>query len=124
MKSHETIDAYIKDYPEEIQVLLQKMREVIHKAAPRASEAIKYGIPTFVFHGNLVHFGAFKTHISFFPASSGVLAFKNELVKYKTAKGTIQLPLDKSLPIGLIQKIVKFRVKENLEKAELKSKKK
>jgi uncharacterized protein YdhG (YjbR/CyaY superfamily) len=86
------------------------MRKAIQEAAPHATEAIKYGIPTFVLHGNLVHFGAFKDHLSFFPTASGVRAFKNELREYTTGKGTIQFT--GKPPLALIQKIVRFRVKE------------
>jgi uncharacterized protein YdhG (YjbR/CyaY superfamily) len=92
------------------------MRTTIKKAAPNAQEAISYGIPTYKLNGNLVHFGAFKDHISFFPTSSGTAAFKKEISKYKVSKGTIQFPLDKPVPFGLITKIVRFRVRENVKK--------
>lgn len=117
MKSYASIDAYIKNFPAATQRQLKLLRKTIQAAAPDAGEAIKYGIPTFTFHGNLVHFGAFKTHLSFFPTSSPITAFKKELAKYETAKGTIQLPLDKPLPLRLITKIVKFRVKETLARS-------
>ncbi|HTH93009.1 MAG TPA: DUF1801 domain-containing protein [Candidatus Paceibacterota bacterium] len=113
MKAVATIDEYIALYPEEIQVLLKKMRQTIAKAAPKAEEAIRYGIPTYRLHNkNLVHFGAFKTHIGFFPTASGVKAFKKELAEYKCSKGTIQFPLDERLPLTLVTKITKFRVGE------------
>lgn len=89
---------------------------MVRKAAPEAEEAISYGIPTFKLHGNLVHFAAFKNHIGFFPAPSGIAAFKKELAAYKGAKGSVQFPLDQPLPLALITKIVKFRVKENTDK--------
>lgn len=114
MKSSKEIDSYIQAAPKAAQSHLRQMRVVIRKAAPQATEAISYRIPTYKLHGNLVHFGAFKDHVSFFPTSSGVAAFKKELSKYKIAKGTVQFPLDKSLPTGLITKIVKFRVKQQL----------
>ena len=114
MKTYKNIDSYIKDYPPQVQVLLRKMRATIKKAAPKAEEAMSYGIPTFTLRGNLVHFGGFKNHIGFFPTSSGVVAFRKELSAYKTSKGTIQFPLDTPLPLGLVTKIVKYRVKENL----------
>jgi len=117
-----TIDEYIAACPEFVQPILQKLRMTIHKAAPQAEEAIKYAIPTFVLHGNLVHFAAFKNHIGFYPAPSGIKAFKKELAAYKTSKGAIQFPIDKPLPLALISKIVKFRVKENLAKALVKKK--
>ena len=116
MKTFKTIDTYINSFPEDIQKLLQKIRATIHKATPKAEEAMKYGIPTFVLNGNLVHFGGFKNHIGFFPGSSGVKNFKKELIKYKTSKGTIQFQLDKPIPYALITKITKFRIKENLSK--------
>lgn len=113
MKSFKDIDIYIANHSKEVQVLLKKIRAIIKKSAPKATEAIKYGIPTFVLNGNLVHFGAFKNHVGFFPGSSGVRSFQKELTDYKTSKGTIQFPLNKPLPVALIQKIVVFRVKEN-----------
>ena len=116
MKSYKDIDTYIADFPKSTQMLLRKMRATIKKAAPKAEEAIRYGIPTFRLNGNLVHFGAFATHVSFFPGSSPKVAFKKELAKYAGGKGTIKLPLDAPLPLSLITKIVKFRVRENLKK--------
>ena len=89
---------------------------MIHEAAPEAQETISYGMPAFRLNGILVYFAAFKDHIGFFPTSSGVSAFAGELSSYDTAKGTIRLPLDKPIPVDLIQKIVKFRVQENLNK--------
>ncbi len=115
-KQFKTIDEYIAAYPEDVRPLLEKMRRVIREAASQADEAISYGIPTFKLHGNLVHFAAFKNHISFFPTPSAIVAFKKELAPYKQAKGTVQFPLDQSIPFGLVRKIVKFRVKQNLAK--------
>jgi uncharacterized protein YdhG (YjbR/CyaY superfamily) len=92
------------------------MRQVIHEAAPEAQETISYGMPAFRQNGIIVYFAAFKDHIGFFPTSSGVSAFAGELSSYDTAKGTIRLPLDKPIPVDLIQKIVKFRVQENRNK--------
>ena len=112
-----TIDEYIAGFPQEVQEILQKIRQTIRAAAPDAEEKISYQIPTFTLKGNLVHFGAFKKHIGFFPASSGVAKFKRELAEYKTSKGTIQFPLDEPIPFALISKITKFRVKENLARA-------
>jgi uncharacterized protein YdhG (YjbR/CyaY superfamily) len=113
MKKVTTIDEYIALYPKETQVLLNKIRATIHKAAPKAEEAMKYGIPTFVLNVNLVHFGGFKKHIGFYPAPSGIKKFQKELSKYEGAKGSVKFPIDKPLPLTLITKIVKFRVKEN-----------
>ncbi len=116
MKAYAGITAYIQNYPKNVQVLLRAMRATIKKAAPKAEEAISYGIPTFKLNGNLVHFGAFRTHVSFFPGASGVYVFKKELSPYKISKGTIQFPLDAKLPLGLIRRIVQYRVKQNLAK--------
>jgi uncharacterized protein YdhG (YjbR/CyaY superfamily) len=116
MKKYRDIDTYITNHSKSVQPLLRKMRATIRKAAPKAQEAISYGIPTYRLNGNLVHFGAFKDHISFFPTSSGTAAFKKEISKYKISKGTIQFPFDKPLPLGLVTKIVRFRVRENLKK--------
>jgi uncharacterized protein YdhG (YjbR/CyaY superfamily) len=115
-----TIDEYVAGLPEETRTILQKLRTTIAKSAPDAEESINYGIPTFKLNGNLVHFAAFKNHIGFYPAPSGIEAFKKELSVYEGAKGSIKFPLDKPLPYDLISKIVKFRVKENLEKAKTK----
>ena len=110
------IDDYIASYPPEIQERLQAMRETIRKAAPKAEEKIGYGIPTFTLNGNLVHFGGSKNHVGFYPAPSGIKAFQKELSVYKGAKGSVQFPHDKPLPLALVTKIVKYRVKENMEK--------
>jgi uncharacterized protein YdhG (YjbR/CyaY superfamily) len=119
-----TIDEYIAGFPPDVQAILQKIRTAIRKAAPGAEEAIKYQMPTFILHGNLVHFAAFKNHIGFYPVPTGIEAFKKELSVYPSGKGSVQFPLDKPIPYGLIGKIVKFRVKENLAKAAAKGKKK
>jgi len=119
-----TIDEYIAGFPPDVQAILQKIRATIRKAAPQAEETIKYQMPTFTLHGNLVHFAAFKNHIGFYPVPTGIEAFKRELSVYKGGKGSIQFPLDQPIPYGLISKIVKFRVKENLAKAEARGKKK
>lgn len=117
----EDIDSYIADFPEDIQKRLEQVRATIKKAAPKAEEVIKYAIPTFVLNGNLVHFAAFKNHIGFYPAPTGMKAFQKDLAAYKTGKGSVQFPLDKPVPLTLVTKIVKMRVQENLLK---KSKKK
>ncbi len=119
-----TIDEYIAGFSPEIQEILEKIRQIVREVAPEASETIKYQMPTFVLHGNLVHFAAFKKHIGFYPVPSGVEAFKEELSVYKGAKGSVQFPLDQPIPYDLISRIVKFRVQENLEKAAAKGKKK
>ena len=115
-----TIDEYIAGFPKETQAILQKMRSIISKAAPKATETISYGIPTFVQEKHLVFFGGFKKHIGFYATPTGHEAFKKELSVYKQGKGSVQFPLDKPLPVGLITKIVKFRVLQNLERAKKK----
>ncbi len=119
-----TMDEYIAGFPHEIQEILEKIRKTIRRAAPQAEESIKYQMPTFTLNGNLVHFAAFKKHIGLYPTPSGTEKFREELSPYETGKGSIRFPLDKPIPYGLISKIVKFRVKENLERAEAKGKRK
>lgn len=109
----ETIDDYINAFPSETKRILQKIRETVREAAPEATESINYGIPTFKMHGNLVHFAAYKKHIGFYPAPSGIEAFKKEVESFKTGKGTLQFPLDKPIPYDLISDIVQFRLEEN-----------
>ena len=111
-----SIDEYVAAYPMPIRELLEKLRVTIKKAAPAAVEAIRYGIPTFILNGNLVHFGGYKNHIGFYPAPSGIEAFKKELSVFEGSKGTIRFPFTKPLPLSLITKIVKYRVQVNLEK--------
>lgn len=119
-----TIDEYIATFPAEVQEILQKVRETVKTAAPQATEAISYGMPTFKLEGNLVHFGAFKEHLGFYPIPSGLEQFKDELAQYKGGKGSVQFPFDQPMPYALITKIVEFRVTENLAKAAAKKKKK
>lgn len=118
-----SIDEYIAQFPEDIQAILQQIRSVIKDAAPDATEKISYQMPTFYLKGNLVHFAAFKTHIGFYPVPSGIEKFKEELSQYKSGKGSAQFPLDKPIPYDLIRRITLFRVEENLELAQRKSKK-
>ena len=118
-----TIDEYIAGFPEPIQKSLQAVRAAIQKAAPEAEETIKYAIPTFTLNGNLVSFGAWKTHIGLYPAPRENEAFKKELSAYDGAKSTVQFYFDQPMPLTLIAKIVRFRVKTNLAKAEKKSRK-
>ncbi len=117
------MDEYIAGYPDDVQTILQKIRLTIRKAAPGAEEAIKYQIPTFTLNGNLVHFGAYKTHIGFYPAPRGIEQFKKEVAGYEGGKGTLKFALDEPIPFGLISKIVKFRAKENLSQTKATKKK-
>jgi uncharacterized protein YdhG (YjbR/CyaY superfamily) len=109
----DVIDDYIKRFPEGTGKLLNQIRTTIRKAAPEAQEKISYGIPTFYYNGNLVHFAGFKNHIGFFPTPSAIEAFQKELQGFKTSKGTVQFPMSDALPVKLIERMVKFRLKEN-----------
>jgi uncharacterized protein YdhG (YjbR/CyaY superfamily) len=113
-----TIDEYIAIFPKNVRDVLEKLRRVIRESAPKAEEAISYGMPAFKFNGkSLVFFAAWKNHVGFYPGgSSAIEAFKKELFPFKHAKGSIQFPLDKPIPFDLVKKIVKFRVKENESK--------
>lgn len=119
-KNVKDINTYMIDFPEEVQYMLQSIRQTIAKAAPGSVEAISYGIPTFKLGGNLVHFAGYKNHIGFYPGAGAIETFKKDLAAYKLSKGTVQFPLHKPIPLGLVTKIVKFRVKQNLEKAKRK----
>ena len=120
MAAYTTIDEYINTFPEAVRKILNQLRQTIHETAPEAEETISYQMPTFTLHGNLVHFAAFKHHIGFYPAPTGIEAFQQELAPYKGAKGSVQFPIDQPLPLSLIRKIVKYRVKENLERKQKK----
>ena len=119
-----SIDEYIATFPPDIQAILQALRATIRAAAPEAEEKISYQLPTYFLKGNLVHFAAFKSHIGFYPAPSGIEAFQQELAVYKSSKGAVQFPIDEPLPLELVDRIVQFRVRENLEKAAQKKGKK
>jgi uncharacterized protein YdhG (YjbR/CyaY superfamily) len=108
-----TIDEYINMFPEDVQRILNQLRQTIRETAPEAAETINYQMPTFILNGNLVHFAAFKNHIGFYPTPTGIEAFKEELSAYKGAKGSVQFPIDQPLPLSLIRRIVEYRVKEN-----------
>ena len=122
MVAVKNIDDYLSAFPQDTVVKLQQLREAIQKAAPAATEAISYAIPTFKQEGNLVHFAGYKNHIGFYPGSAGIEAFEKELSAYNLSKGTVQFPLDKPLPLSLVNKIVKYRVKQNLERTKAKKK--
>ncbi|MCZ8285557.1 MAG: DUF1801 domain-containing protein [Bacteroidia bacterium] len=118
------VDEYIATFPPPTQDLLEQMRSTILKAAPGVEEVIGYKMPAYRLHGVLLYFAGYKAHIGFYPSGSAIEAFKKELSAYKGAKGSVQFPLDRPLPVALITKIVKLRVKENLEKAKEKELKK
>jgi len=116
-KQFKTIDAYIKTFPKDVQHILEEMRQTIRKAAPQAVETISYQMPTFKLEGKgLVYFAAFKNHIGFYPIPSGIEAFEEELSRYKQGKGSVQFPINQPVPFDLVRRIVRFRVKEALEK--------
>ena len=123
MESFADTDTYIASFPEDVQEKLRKIRATIRTAVPDAEEAIRYGIPTFRLHGtNLVHFAAFKDHLSFFPTASGVAHFRRELSGYTISKGTIRIPLDTPVPYDLIERIARFRAGETLKAGKKKGK--
>ena len=111
------IDEYIAGFPPDVQKLLERVRQTIQKVAPTAEEAIKYQIPTFVLNGNLISFAGYKNHIGIYPAPREVAEFKKELATYKGNKSTLQLPLDKPVPVDLIRRITKYLVKRSQERA-------
>ena len=117
------VNEYHSSFPPATRKKLKELNEAIKKAAPGAEETISYNMPTFKLHGPLVYYAGYKNHIGFYPTSLGIAAFTKELSGYKSSKGAVQFPLESSLPIQLITRIVKFRVKQNLEKAEMKKKK-
>ncbi|WP_312644691.1 DUF1801 domain-containing protein [Hydrogenoanaerobacterium sp.] len=121
-KTCRTIDDYISQCPPEVQGTLQELRSVIKEEAPESAEKISWGMPTFVYHGNLVHFAAHKNHIGFYPGESGISSFKDALSEYKSSKGAVQFPYTRPLPLQLIREIVRFRAAENAEIAEKKKK--
>jgi len=118
----DNIDDYIAGFPAEVQELLEQVRLTIKNEAPQAEEVISYGMPAFKLNGILVWFAAYKNHIGFYPHSTGIVAFKKELSGYKGAKGSVQFPLNRPLPLNLIAEIVKYRIEENLHKVKMKKK--
>jgi uncharacterized protein YdhG (YjbR/CyaY superfamily) len=116
-----TVDEYIASFPVETQAKLRELRATIHATAPEAEEKISYGMPTFYLQGNLVYFAGWKKHIGFYAIPSA--AFADELAEYTVSKGAVQFPLDQPLPVDLITRMVRFRVKENLARAKAKGRK-
>ena len=114
---------YIASFPKPTQKLLQEVRAIIRKTAPEAEEGISYQMPAYKYYGMLVYFAGYKNHLGFYPGAGGIAAFKKEIARYKNAKGSVQFPLDEPMPLELISKIVKFRVKQNEEKAKTKIRK-
>jgi uncharacterized protein YdhG (YjbR/CyaY superfamily) len=124
MNQYHNIDMYIAEFPKETQLILEEFRATIQNAAPEAEEIISYQMPAFKYHGILVYFAAYKNHIGFYPTGSAIAAFQKEIAEYKSAKGSVQFPINKPMPFDLITKIVKFRVNENIAKAASKQNKK
>lgn len=112
-----TIDNFIAKYPDDVQVILEKIRAVIHEIAPKATEKISYGIPTFELNGqNLVHFSAYEKHIGFYPGAAVIADLADELKTYKTSKGTVQFPINMPIPLDLVQRMTKTATQLNLAK--------
>lgn len=118
------VDSYIAGFPLSVRELLETMRAIVRKAAPKAEEVISYQMPAYKQDGILVYFAGYKQHIGFYPTSGPMEVFKKDLVKYKTSKGAVQFPLDKPLPKALITRMVKFRLEEIKKKAAQKKTKK
>ena len=118
------VDEYIDGFPAETQKLLEQLRSTIIKAAPKAEEGISYQMPAYKLQGVLVYFAGYKNHIGFYPGAGGVASFEKEIAGYKYAKGSVRFPIDEPIPVKLVTKIVKFRAKQNLEKAAAKARKK
>ncbi|HCR48864.1 MAG TPA: DUF1801 domain-containing protein [Rhodothermales bacterium] len=123
MNKPTNIDEYIAQSPEATQSVLQEIRMFIRGLVPDATEAISYGIPTWVLNGNLVHIAAYERHIGFYPAPSGLQAFEADLAGYKKGKGSVQFPLDRPIPWALIERIVQWRKAEQLAKKARKTRK-
>jgi uncharacterized protein YdhG (YjbR/CyaY superfamily) len=111
------IDEYIAGFPADVQQRLQSIRQAVRNAAPEATEKISYRMPTFALRGNLIHFAAFTSHIGLYPGAAAIAALREDLAGYRTSKGAVQLPLDRPLPLGLVAKIVRFRVEDGLRPA-------
>jgi uncharacterized protein YdhG (YjbR/CyaY superfamily) len=115
-----SIDDYIATFPVGVQKRLQSIRRAIRKAAPEAEEKISYRIPAFTLGGNLIYFAAFRTHIGVYPGAAAIVAMKADLQGYRTAKGTVQFPLDQPLPLPLIEKLVQFKIDHSAHRAKRK----
>lgn len=115
-KTAASVDEYMENIPEKERIVLEKLRKTIRSVAPKAEEVISYQIPTFKYNGGLVSYAAFKNHCSLFPWNAGLIKKIEELKNYSTSKGTIHFTVDKPLPVALVKKIIKARMKENEEK--------
>lgn len=120
----ESVDQYINSFPPTTKKLLKQFRALIKKSVPGVDETISYNMPAYKYQGILVYFAGYEKHIGFYPMPSAIIKFKKEFSVYKSAKGSVQFPLDEPLPVKLIEDVLKFRIKENITAAELKAKKK
>lgn len=109
----ETVGQYIQLFPKETQKRLRAIRAIVKKHAPQAREKLSYGMPYYEWNGRLLYFAAYASHVGFYPMASGIQKFKSELKTYKWAKGSVQFPHNKPLPVSLVTKMVRYRVKEN-----------
>ncbi len=119
-RQFKNMDEYINAFPENVKDMLSKIRQTVKETAPEAKETIKYQMPTFTLNGNLVYFSAFKNHIGFYPAPLGNEALMKDLAPYVGAKSSLRFPIGEPLPLQLIRKVVKYRVKENLQRTQKK----
>lgn len=117
----QTVDAYIASFPESTRALLMQMRTAIREEAPDAEEKMSYGIPTFRQNGNLVHYAAYQHHIGFYPGAAAIVDFADDFAQYKSAKGSVQFPIGEPLPLKLVKKVVRYRVKQDADKANKKA---
>ena len=115
-KAPESIDEYIGTFPKEIRSKLESIRKAVKEEAPDAKEVISYGMPAFKLNRVLVYFAAQQKHIGFYPTASGISAFEEELSQFKHSKGAVQFPIDEPVPLELVRKVVRFRVKEDMAK--------
>ena len=120
MAAAQNIDSYIAEFPTKVQSSLKKLRKLIKQIVPAATEDIKYGMPTFVLKGNLVHFAAYQHHIGFYPTPDVITHFEKQLKPYQTSKGAIQFPINEPLPFELIEQMVFYRLKIHQQKLNLK----
>ena len=116
-KAPKTVDEYIRGFPRNAQRALKEMRRAVKAAVPMAEEKISYRMPTYMLHGRLLYFAAHKNHIGFYPMAAAISEFAKDVARFETSRGTIRFPLDKPMPLALIKRIVKYRVKENLARA-------
>ena len=114
-QNYNSVDDYVNSFTDEVQQILESLRQTIKAAAPDAEEGISYNMPTYKLHGQLVYFAAWKKHIALYAAGSAAQAYANELAPYLQDKGTLQFPLNEPMPFDLVRKIVQYRVKENID---------